>query len=50
MVVHDLRNPTNQVDFLVSQTLNILKNIKFNFLPDKVIEENIVNQVLVNLS
>ena len=27
MVVHDLRNPTNQINFLIEQTLNILKEL-----------------------
>ena len=27
MVVHDLRNPTNQINFLIEQTLNILKDL-----------------------
>ena len=28
MVVHDMRNPTNQVDFLLKQTLLLLKEVK----------------------
>ena len=28
MVVHDMRNPTNQIEFLISQTLKILKEIR----------------------
>ncbi len=28
MVVHDMRNPTNQIEFLISQTLRILKEIR----------------------
>ena len=27
MVVHDLRNPTNQINFLIEHTLNILKDL-----------------------
>lgn len=27
MVVHDLRNPTNQINFLIEQTLTILKDL-----------------------
>jgi hypothetical protein len=28
MVVHDMRNPTNQVKYLVSETLKQLKDLK----------------------
>jgi hypothetical protein len=28
MVVHDMRNPTNQIEFLITQTLKLLKDIK----------------------
>ena len=28
MVVHDMRNPTNQIEFLVKQTLLLLKEFK----------------------
>jgi hypothetical protein len=27
MVVHDLRNPTNQINFLIEQTLTTLKDL-----------------------
>jgi len=27
MVVHDLRNPTNQINFLIEHTLNVLKDL-----------------------
>ena len=28
MVVHDMRNPTNQVEFMVTETLSLLKHLK----------------------
>jgi hypothetical protein len=28
MVVHDMRNPTNQVEFMVTETLGLLKHLK----------------------
>lgn len=28
MVVHDMRNPTNQVEYLVTETLKQLKDLK----------------------
>jgi hypothetical protein len=28
MVVHDMRNPTNQMEFMVSETLFLLKELK----------------------
>ena len=36
MVVHDLRSPTNQVQFLVGQALKRLKEIKLGKIEDQI--------------
>ncbi len=45
MVIHDLRNPTNQVDFLVNQTLGLLKDIKEQHNKNKEIFLNFIKNI-----
>ena len=45
MVIHDLRNPTNQVDFLVNQTLGLLKDIKEQHNKNKEIFINFIKNI-----
>ena len=53
MVVHDLRNPTNQINFLIEQTLTILKDLllggyifdKNDLKNDQMILQTIVEKI-----
>ena len=40
MVIHDLRNPTNQVEYLVNQSLGKLKEIQQKYHQIKKLQEN----------